>query len=237
MHRLCTICARGGSKGIPGKNIRPLAGLPLIVHSIRQARDSGLFEAVAVSSDSEDILSVAAQAGADALIERPADLASDTAPKAPAIRHALLEAEGRLGQRFDTLVDLCPTSPLRAPADIQAAVRLLEETDAASVITGSEAHRNPYFNLVEERPDGTVGVSKPCDPPIARRQDAPTCYDMNASIYVWRRDVFVEDPKVFYASTRLFEMPPERSHDIDSLLDFEIVAFLMERARRESLQG
>jgi len=232
MKRLCTICARGGSKGIPGKNLRPLAGIPLIVHSIRQAQQSGLFEVVAVSSDSDDILSVARDAGVDELVRRPADLASDTAAKAPAIRHAVLDVEARRQHSFETLVDLCSTSPLRVPSDIEAAVHLLESTDAANVITGTEARRSPYFNLVETRPDGTVGLSKPVDPPLVRRQDAPVCYDMNASIYVWRRDVFVEDARVFYPSTRLMVMPPERSLDIDSPLDFELVAFLMERARQ-----
>lgn len=232
MPRLCTICARGGSKGLPGKNIRPLLGLPLIVHSIRQARASGLFDVVAVSSDGADILAVAAEAGADEVIRRPDDLAGDSAPKPPAIRHAVLETEARRNQRYDTLVDLCPTAPLRLAVDIVGAVRLLEESGAASVITGSEARRNPYFNLVEQRPDGTVAVSKAHEPPFNRRQDAPPCFDMNASIYVWRRDDFVRDPKVFHPSTRLYEMPPERSVDIDSALDFEIVAFLMERAGR-----
>lgn len=231
MKRLCTICARGGSKGIPGKNLRPLAGIPLIVHSIRQAQQSGLFDVVAVSSDSDDILAVARDAGVDELVRRPADLASDTAAKAPAIRHAVLDVEARRQHRFETLVDLCPTSPLRVPSDIEAAVHLLESTDAANVITGTEARRSPYFNLVEARADGTVGLSKSVDPPLVRRQDAPVCYDMNASIYVWRRDVFVEDARVFYPSTRLVVMPPERSLDIDSPLDFELVAFLMERMR------
>lgn len=229
MTRLCTICARGGSKGVPGKNIRPLAGLPLIAHSIRQARDSGLFAAIAVSSDATAILAAAAEAGADLMIERPAELASDTAGKLPAIRHCVAEAERRLDRRFDILVDLDATSPLRLPEDIRGAVALLEDSGAASVITGSPARRSPYFNLVEERPDGSVGLSKPPPAEVLRRQDAPACFDMNASIYVWRRDVFLAGPRVFYPDTRLFVMPEERSHDIDSELDFAIVEMLLAR--------
>lgn len=229
MTRLCTICARGGSKGVPGKNLRLLAGRPLIAHSIEHALASGLFDVVAVSSDSDEILEAAARAGAGHLIRRPDELASDTAAKAPAIRHAVAESEVRTGRRFDTLVDLDATAPLRLPEDIVGAVALLEERGVTSVITGAPAHRSPYFNLVERGPDGVVRVAKPLPGGVVRRQDAPACFDMNASIYVWRRDPFMADPKVFYADTLLFEMPPERSLDIDSPLDFEIVGFLMER--------
>lgn len=232
MKRLCTICARGGSKGVNKKNIRPLMGKPLIAYSLEQARASGLFDLIAVSSDAQEILDAARNHGADLLIERPAELASDTAAKLPAIRHAVLAAEERTGQRFEVLVDLDATSPLRTPEDIRSAVALLEDSRCSSVITGTPSHRSPYFNLVERRPDGSVALSKVSDPPIVRRQDAPACFDMNASIYVWWRDGFVADAKVFYADTRLYEMPPERSVDIDSELDFAIVEFLMQRRGR-----
>src|SRR5712691_4711519 len=104
MKRLCTICARGGSKGVKGKNLRPLLGRPLIAHSLEQARASGLFDLVAVSSDASEILETARTFGADLLIHRPDELASDSAAKVPAIRHAVLEAEARSAQQFDTLV-------------------------------------------------------------------------------------------------------------------------------------
>jgi len=229
MKRLCTICVRGGSKGVPNKNIRVLNGRPLLAYSIDHARRSGLFERVAVSSDSEEILAVARDAGADDVINRPAELASDTASKVPAIHHALTTIEERHSVRYDTLVDLDATSPLRLPQDIIGAVALLEGERVASVITGAPAHRSPYFNLVEARPDGSVAVSKPLPAGVVRRQDAPRSYDMNASIYGWKASVFRESPQVFYSDTRLFEMPPERSFDIDSPLDFEIVEFLMRR--------
>ena len=110
---LCTICARGGSKGVPGKNIRPIAGKPLIAHSIDQAKRTGLFAAVAVSSDSEEIIETASAWGADLVIRRPEEMATDRAGKLPAIRHAALTAEERLGRKLDILVDLDCTSPLR----------------------------------------------------------------------------------------------------------------------------
>ena len=225
MRRLCTICARGGSKGVPGKNIRMLGGKPLIAHSLQQARECRLFARISVSSDDPAILAAAQAAGADDCIVRPAELATDTAPKVPVIRHAQDWVEARHG-RFDTFVDLDATAPLRIPADIAGAVSLLETSGVSSVITGSSSHRSPYFNLVEERPDGSVAVAKTLEPPVTRRQDTPRTFDMNASIYAWRAAAFRNQPAVFYADTRLYEMPTERSQDIDSELDFEFVAML-----------
>ncbi len=230
MKRLCTICARGGSKGVPGKNIRLLAGRPLIAWSVLQARASGLFERICVSSDSAAIREAALAAGATQAIDRPADMAADQSAKVPAIRHAALEAEKSAGHSFDIVVDLDATAPLRLPEDITGAVRLLEKGSATNVITGSPAHRSPYFNLVERSSTGAVALSKPLPAAIVRRQDAPACFDMNASIYVWRRDPFIADPRVFYADTLLYEMPSERSHDIDHEFDFLIVEMLFENS-------
>jgi N-acylneuraminate cytidylyltransferase/CMP-N,N'-diacetyllegionaminic acid synthase len=226
--RLCTICARAGSKGVRSKNTRLLGGLPLIAHSLGQARASGLFDAIAVSSDSDDILAIARRHGATCTVKRPDAMATDTAAKLPAIRHCLEQAEAQLKTRFDILVDLDATSPLRVPDDIRGAVALLESTSAGNVITGAPARRSPYFNLVEQRPDGTVGLSRPPSGAIVRRQDAPPCYDMNASIYAWRAAEFRAVSAVFTAQTRLYVMPEERSLDIDSELDFRLVEFLMQ---------
>jgi N-acylneuraminate cytidylyltransferase/CMP-N,N'-diacetyllegionaminic acid synthase len=228
MKRLCTICARGGSKGVKGKNLRILQGKPLIAHSILQALESKLFDAVAVSSDSDEILETAKQYGVQVLVRRPDEMATDTAPKAPAIAHCLTEAERMLGSTFDVLVDLDATSPLRLVEDIVGAVALLESTGVSNVITGAPARRSPYFNLVELSAQGFVELSKAPPAAVVRRQDSPRCFDMNASIYVWRRDVFVVSPKVFYADTKLFEMPEDRSQDIDSELDFQIVNLIMD---------
>lgn len=227
MNRLCTICARGGSKGVKGKNIREMLGKPLIAHSIEQARSSGLFELIAVSSDSKEILNVAERFGADIVVDRPSELASDSAAKLPAIRHCFEEVEKKCGVTFDVLVDLDATSPLRIPEDIIGAVDLLETQKIANVITGAPARRSPYFNLVEIGEDGVVRLSKIPSHPIVRRQDAPQCYDMNASIYVWWRDSLFREGAIFQEDTRLFVMPEERSIDIDSELDFKFVEFLM----------
>lgn len=235
MTLLCTICARGGSKGVAGKNSREFLGKPLLAWTIEQARQTGLFEAIAFSSDSDLLLETALKSGADIAVKRPDVMATDTAPKIPAIRHCLEQAIAHTGNLPDIFVDLDVTSPLRLPSDIVGAVELLQQTNARNVITGAPARRSPYFNLVEARKDGSVGLAKTVDPPVARRQDAPRCFDMNASIYVWRVAAFLEYPAVFYPDTQLFEMPEERSVDIDSDLDFTLVELLF-RKRLESME-
>jgi len=226
MKRICTICARGGSKGVPGKNVRPLLGKPLIAHTLEQALDVGLFECIAVSSDSADILAVADESVET--IKRPEDLASAEAAKLPAIQHAVSEMESRYDDHFDTIVDLDATAPIRTPEDIRDAVQLFETTDASNVITGVPARKSPYFNLVEKTADGYVKLAKPPDEPIVRRQDTPDCFDMNASIYVWGRDGFFRsDVEPIGPQTRLYEMKEHQAYDIDSEIDFVIVEAIM----------
>jgi len=229
MKRLCTICARGGSKGVPNKNIRPMGGEPLIVHSLLQAQSSGLFDAVAVSSDSKEILNISKKFSVDYSIFRPQELASDSAPKLPAIQHCVNEVERISGENFDVIVDLDVTSPLRLTKDIEGAVRLLEEKNVSNVITGCPARRSPYFNLVERDEDNYVRLSKPPEQIITRRQDAPECFDMNASIYVWKRKELMGSKSIFNADTLLFVMPEERSIDVDHEWEFEYVEFLFNK--------
>jgi N-acylneuraminate cytidylyltransferase/CMP-N,N'-diacetyllegionaminic acid synthase len=229
MKRLCTICARSGSKGVINKNIRDLAGKPLLAYSILQAKASNLFQAIAVSSDSAEILNIAKRWGADYLIERPYHLATDQAPKIPVIQHALRAVEALVQQAFAVIVDLDVTSPLRHVSDINEVVKLLETKRVSNVITGTPARRSPYFNLIELTSQGMVALSKPLTKPIFRRQDAPSCYDLNASIYAWQRAALVRQQTIFNQDTLLYIMPEERSIDIDSELDFLFVQLLMNK--------
>lgn len=233
MKRLCTICARGGSKGVKNKNIRIVGGLPLIAHSIRQAIDSKLFDAVAVSSDSDDILKVAKEYGATFCIRRQDELATDTAPKLPVIQNCVRMAEELSGTSFDLVVDLDCTSPLRSIDDIRDCVKLCEESGVLNVITGCESRRSPYFNLIELSPQGGVQLAKQLEKKVTRRQDAPKCYDMNASIYVWKKDFLFSLDGLFNSGTRLHIMPEERSWDVDSELDMEFVTFLISKRNHE----
>lgn len=231
--RLCTICARGGSKGVKNKNIRDLHGKPLIAYSILQAQESGLFDGIAVSSDSEEILAAAAAWGVNHLIKRPDELATDQAAKLPAICHCVLETEQAIGTIFDVIVDLDATSPLRIADDIVQCVQLLESRGISNVITGTPARRSPYFNLVELDEQGYARLSKKLEQPVVRRQDAPKCYDMNASVYAWRRESLFTSSAVFNPDTLLYEMPEDRSIDIDSELDFKLVSLLMSHMNQE----
>ena len=227
--RICSICARGGSKGIKNKNIKLINGKPLIIYTLEQAKLSNVFDEIAVSSDSEDILKVASEFGIKNLIHRPEYLATDSAPKIPVIQHCVLEVEKNKNLKFNTMVDLDATAPLRSIEDIKNAINLLETKNVSNVITATKSRRSPYFNLVELNEKGVVELSKKIDSQIIRRQDSPKCFDMNASIYVWNRESFFKFNTVFLQDTALYEMPEERSIDIDSELDFEFVEFLIKK--------
>ena len=231
MNLIATICARGGSKGVPGKNLREIAGKPLIAHTIEMALACRVFDAVAVSSDSESILETAAAFGATHLVNRPEELASDSAPKLPAVRHCVLEVESNYG-KVDVIVDLDATSPLRIIEDILGCLTFFRESACSNVITGCVSRRSPYFNLVEVEADGTMHLAKTRTPTPRRRQDTPPTYDMNASIYVWGRAALFDGDDVVRPKTRLYVMPEDRSLDIDTELDFELVSYLMARRNK-----
>lgn len=224
---ICTICARGGSKGVKNKNIKLINGKPLIAHTILQAIDSNIFEKIVVSSDSKEILEIAGKYGVDLLINRPSELANDFISKIPAIRHAVKETEAAFDTNFTLVVDMDPTSPLRNIYDIKSSVNLLIEKNLSNVITGSPSRRSPYFNLVEKLDNEKIILSKKLKSPIFRRQDSPKCYDMNASIYVWKKAALFEFETVFNSDTELYEMPENRSVDIDNEFDFMIVEYLL----------
>jgi len=228
MTTIATICARGGSKGVPRKNVRPLLGKPLITHTIEQALACPLIERVFVSTDDGEIAAIAEAAGAEAPFRRPAELASDTAPKIPVIRHLVDHVKG-LGVPVSRIVDLDPTSPLREADDIETCINLLgEDTDV--VITAYLADKNPYFNMVEALPNGGYDlVKKQAGTPV-RRQDASAVYAMNASVYVWWEHTL--DRGLFGARTRLHVMPHERSVDVDDEIGFALVELLMGRKRQ-----
>lgn len=223
---IITICARGGSQGLPGKNIRVLLGKPLIAWTIEQALASGSADRIFVSTDSEDIARVAREFGALVPFLRPAHLATSAAGKLPAILHLVEWVEAHDGQ-VKRVIDLDPTSPLRDVDDIRACAAMLDdETDL--VITGYASDKNPYFNMVERKPSGYYErVCKP-EGEVLARQAAPAVYSMNASIYAWHRSSLApslwDKPRI-----RLHEMHRERSIDIDHPVDFDLVELLMKK--------
>lgn len=226
MRRVCTICARGGSRGVPNKNLKTLGGRSLVEIAVDQARGCGLFETVGVSSDSDAILEAARAAGADQLVKRPDALASDIADKSGAILHAVRSVEAATGVAYDTMVDLDVTAPLRISEDIAGSIAVVEEEGYDNCFSVAPASRSPYFNMVRRDASGSARLVIQPDPPIVRRQDAPEVFDMNASIYVWRRDAFFPDAAIFKEKTGLFVMPRERSLDIDSPFDWRLMELL-----------
>jgi len=214
--RICVVCGRAGSQRLPGKNVLKVGGVTLVERAIRQARESALFSAIVATSDAQSFLALSAAAGAHILVERPPELAHSGISKLPAIQHAVLAAEMKNGGKYSTIVDLDVTCPLRDVQDIRGAVALLETARVGSVITGCRARRVPHFNLVE------LAAAKPLGEP-------PRYYDLNAAVLVWERDRFMEDPVELYGDTRIFEMPPSRSWDIDTPDDLSYVEFLLSK--------
>jgi len=220
---IATICARGGSKGLPRKNILSLHGKPLIGYTIEQALATPEIDHVYVSTDCPEIANVCIKFGAEVPFLRPKQLATSSIAKHPSIVHVIDWIDTN---HFEVgrVVDLDPTSPLRTIEDIQTCISMLDdETDA--VITGCLADKNPYFNMVEIGTSGFAHLSKTCPSQVASRQAAPSVYSMNASIYCWHSHTLALG--LWGGKTRIHVMPRDRSIDIDELLDFKIVEFLM----------
>jgi CMP-N,N'-diacetyllegionaminic acid synthase len=221
------ICARGGSKGVPRKNLRPLLGKPLIVHTIECARQCPRLSRVIISTDDEEIAAVSRQHGAHVPFLRPAHLAQDNSSKWDVFKHLVETLEDLDGRRVDVLVDLDTGVPLRLPQDITACVEMLLSGNADVVVTAYEPDRNPYFNMVEVGPDGLARVSKPTDPPITYRQAAPKVYGLSPAVYAIRRDVLWQVRHWAEARLQISIIPRNRAVDIDTETDFRFVEYLM----------
>jgi len=216
------IFARGGSKGVPGKNIKPLAGKPLIAYSIEIARACARLETVIVSTDDPAIAAVAREHGAEVPFLRPPELATDTAPEWLSWQHAIRWVEQDRGP-FDTFVSLPTTSPFRDVSDVEACIDLLGK-DAATdvVITVREAERSPYFNMVRLGEDGYAQlVIEPANA-VVRRQDVPPVYDITTVAYVARPAFILKLSRLFDGQVRMVQVPAERALDIDTPYDFQI---------------
>ena len=222
---VATVCARGGSKGVPGKNVRPLLGKPLIGYTIETALSSPNIDAVFVSTDDAEIAEIAVGFGAMVPGLRPSHLATDGSSKVEAIVN-LIETVEKLGIDVGTVVDLDATAPLRLVSDIAGALALLDaQTDV--VVSGYLAEKNPYFNLVEARVDGTVRLVKPPERPILGRQSAPPVWALNGSVYCWHRHTL--GLGLWDGRARVYVMPHERGIDIDSEIDWNLAEILMQR--------
>jgi CMP-N-acetylneuraminic acid synthetase len=210
------VFARGGSKGLPRKNLLSLAGKPLIVHSIDVALALPRVRKVVVSTDDLEIAAVARQAGADVPFMRPAELATDTASEWLAWQHAIQTLRAA-GEKIDVLLSLPATAPLRTPADVNCCLDAFFNTSTDLVITVREAERNPYFNMVRSEPDGTMRLVM--ESQFRWRQDAPVMYDMTTVAYVARADFVLKAKWHFDGRVRAVQIPSERALDIDTEFD------------------
>ena len=221
------IFARSGSKGLPGKNIRPLGGKPLIAWSIEHALAVKRIERVFVSTDSEEIAKVARQYGAEVPFIRPAELAQDDSPEWLAWRHAVNYLRETTGELPKEMVSIPTTSPLRLALDIENCLDEYEKGDADIVITVTDAHRSPYFNMVKTNNDGSVGLVNPPQSTLSRRQDAPLVYDIATVCYVANSEFVMTHNATFEGRVKAVYVPTERAIDIDTLLDFQIAESLL----------
>ena len=223
---LCTICARGGSKGLPNKNLLKIGDKSLIGHTLTQAKAIDAIDCIIVSSDSNEILKEGEIYAADILLQRSAKLASDDAGKIDAIIDCLNHAESNLNKHFDYVIDLDVSSPLRNLIDIENCLEFTKDQGFKNLITVTNSKKNPYFNQIEITKEGPQLVKSGHN--IKGRQSAPKVFDMNASIYVWSRDFLINEKTLFSRDTIVYDMPEERSLDIDNELDFKIVKHLIE---------
>lgn len=239
MNILITICARGGSKGIPGKNIKILNGKPLIGYTIDIAKrfqeKHGNVE-IALSTDSDEIMQVAEQCGLSSDYKRPASLGGDTVGKIDAIKDIVLYTENAKGIKYDYVLDMDVTSPLRTMQDLEEALELMEtDSNALSIFSVNEAGRSPYFNQVEQKENGYFNKVKDAGI-VLTRQSAPKVYDLNASFYIYRREFFDLDYKGAITDRSLIYLMKHTCFDLDHPIDFEIISILLENNKLDFMK-
>lgn len=230
MHNiLVTICARGGSKGVKGKNIRLLNDNPLVYYTIKVAIGWDKASRIVVSTDSEEIAKIAKDCGVEIPFIRPSELATHTAGKVPVIRHALVESERIYNEKYNIIIDLDVTAPIRKVQDLDKALELFIDKRPKTLFSVVHAHKNPYFNMVEIDKKGKAHLSKNLGKPILRRQDAPKVYNMNASIIFFSRDFLIDESNNSAQSddSIVYIMDELASVDIDREIDFSFIEFLI----------
>jgi len=226
MKNFAFIFARGGSKGLPGKNIKLLAGKPLLQYSVDTALASPSIDKVFVSTDDSEIAKVAIESGA-VLIERPAELATDTSPEWLSWRHAIEWAEQNYGE-FSGFISLPATSPLRGVEDVEAAIEQRIKVDADICISVTPASRSPYFNMVKKTQDGLVSLVNEPESDVTRRQDAPEVFDITTVVYTATKQFILNNYGLFSGKVTSIEVPKARAVDIDDIYDFRLAEAILQ---------
>lgn len=225
MKQYAFIFARGGSKGLPRKNIKPLCGKPLVVYSIETALKAPSISKVFVSTDDDEIANIAANAGAE-VIHRPAELAQDKSPEWTAWQHAVTWVKEKYGA-FDQFVSLPATSPLRSVTDVEAATTKLHQSGADICISTTPANRSPFFNMVKETESGNVVLVNNSASEVYRRQDTPSVYDITTVVYAVKPDYILQQSSLFAGNVVHTIVPKERAIDIDDIYDFKLAEAIL----------
>ena len=230
---IAVIPARGGSKGVPKKNIREINGIPLLAYTINAARQSSMFDTVIVSTDSEEISRIAIEYGAEVPFIRPADISGDLASSDSVVKHAL-EYYQKRSISYDVVCKLQPTSPLRSEKHIREAFELFREKEADFVVSFCECEHSPLWS-------GTLGSDNSIDDFMSNidkgacRQELPLFYRLNGAIYLAKTERFLENGSFIGKKGFAFIMPQEASVDIDSELDFELAQILIKKRNNNEL--
>ena len=228
MNILCTICARGGSKGVKNKNLIPVNKKPLIYHTINVAKEIKNFDEIIISSDSKKIIEIGKYYKIQNTILRPKKFSRDNSAKIPAIRHALLKIEKIKKKKFDIIVDLDVTAPLKTKKDIIEALKKFINGNYSTLFSVTDCRKNPYYNCIEIKNNKITPIKKK-SAFFTSRQETPRVYDMNAAISIWKRNVLLKNNSLFTKKTGIYLMPQYKSFDIDTKLDLEIVKFLFNK--------
>lgn len=229
---LASVCMRGGSKGVVGKNTRDLLGRPLMLYTFDCAKKSNLINEIAVSTDSDEILHIAKQSNIDCVFRRNENLATDDASKWEVFKDLVLRYEDQTRQRIKYLVDLDVTVPRRKVQHIDSSIDMMINNDVDVVITGYEPERNPYFNMMELNDDNTAQLVKKTDKIISCRQNAPLVYSLTPAVYVIKRNALFEYSHWADAVCMINPIPREFAIDIDTELDFQLVEYLMQNEQK-----
>ncbi len=239
MRILCVIAARGGSKGVPGKNIRLLHDKPVIVWAIEKALLIQKIDRVVVSTDSPVFADIAKKSGADVPFLRPAELANSQAGKFQVWQHALKACEEFYNEKYDIYIDLDCTNPLIDIEDIESSISKFQKSrkkGVDAIFTVCQARRNPYFNLVEADSTGALKMSKSLPEKILCRQNAPVVYEHVAGVYVLDPDYIRTANHLLDGHTEGYEVPEGKNLDIDSEFDFQLIEYLMSNKIKSSDQ-
>jgi CMP-N,N'-diacetyllegionaminic acid synthase len=226
---LASICMRGGSKGVIGKNSRMLSGRPLMEYTFDCAKSSKFIDDIVVSSDSEDILKISRNNNINFIFKREDRLSTDDASKWDVFKDLVLKFEEKTSKRIDFLVDLDVTVPRRRPEHIDSSIDMILNNDVDVVITGYDPERNPYFNMMEVDNNNLAQLVKTSKKPIVCRQNAPKVYSLSPAVYVIRRDALFLYDHWANAKCMINPIPRENAIDIDTEFDFQLVEFLMAR--------